>query len=130
MELLPLGNRFNNEKRLRYLVCCFVFCEHLLCTVFQHLKLKINQPYQPFPNLQSKYTKGTLFLSLSPLNTEQLETSRYLTRYVVSSLFACKYVSSSVFCGLSCHCITSQILLHFHFEKHQSCFAFRFLINC
>ena len=117
MELLPLGNRFNNEKRPRYLVCCFVFCEHLLCTVFQHLKLKINQPYQPFPNLQSKYTKGTLFLSLSPLNTEQLETSRYLTRYVVSSLFACKYVSSSVFCGLSCHCITVTDLVAFSLRK-------------
>ena len=106
MELLPLGNRFNNEKRPRYLVCCFVFCEHLLCTVFQHLKLKINQPYQPFPNLQSKYTKGTLFLSLSPLNTEQFENSKYVTQYVVSSLFAPQYVSSFFYIGLSCNCIS------------------------
>ena len=106
MELLPFDKGFNIEKRLRYIVSCLVFCEHFLSTVFQHFELEVHQPYLPFSSLHSEYPKGTLFLSLSPLNTEQFENSKYVTQYVVSSLFASQYVSSFFYTGLSCNCIS------------------------
>ena len=113
MELLSLDNGFNIEKRLRYFVCCLVFCEHFLSTVFKNFELEVHQPYLPFSSLHSEYPKGTLFLSLSPLKTEQFENSKYVTQYVVSSLFASQYVSSSFFTALSCNCISDTDFVAF-----------------
>ena len=54
------------------------------------------------------------------------ETSKYVNRYLVCSLFLSKCVFSAIFCSLTCNCKNSTYPVNFKLEKHHLHFSLTF----